>query len=69
MEVDSPRRATLAQMTEAAKPTGVTAWTAESVQDALQQAWSSTPADGLVLVTGSVYLVGAARSHLMEAAG
>jgi len=39
------------------------------VQDALQQAWSSTPADGLVLVTGSVYLVGAARSHLMEAAG
>jgi dihydrofolate synthase/folylpolyglutamate synthase len=69
MEVDSPRRATLAQMTEAAKPTGVTARTAESVQDALQQAWSSTPADGLVVVTGSVYLVGAARSHLMEAAG
>ena len=69
IEVDSPRRATLAQMAEAAEPTGVTRHTADNVQDALEKAWALTPTDGLVVVTGSVYLVGAARSHLIGAAG
>jgi dihydrofolate synthase/folylpolyglutamate synthase len=67
-EVDSPRRASLAQMTEAARPTGVATLTAENAKDALEQAWASTPADGLVVVTGSVYLVGAARTLLLESA-
>jgi dihydrofolate synthase/folylpolyglutamate synthase len=67
-EVDSPRKASLAQMTEAAQYTGVSTLTADSVQDALERAWASTTADALVVVTGSVYLVGAARSLLLEAA-
>ena len=67
-EVDSPRRASLAQMAEAAKPTGVPVHTADSAQDALEQAWASTSVDGLVVVTGSVYLVGAARTMLLESA-
>jgi dihydrofolate synthase / folylpolyglutamate synthase len=69
VEVDSPRRARLAQMAEAAEPTGVLVRTAEGVQSALEQALASTPVDGLVVITGSVYLVGAVRSLLVEAAG
>lgn len=67
VEVDSPRRASLAQMAAAAEPTGVTVQNADDVEDALQQARASTPDDGLVVVTGSVYLVGAARPYLTEA--
>ena len=67
-EVNSPRRASLAQMAEAAQPTGVTVHTAESVWEALEQARATTTPDGLIVVTGSVYLVGAARSLLSEAA-
>jgi len=66
-EVDSPRRASLADMSAAAKATGVKVDTAENARDALNQAWAVTPADGLVVVTGSVYLVGAVRSILTEA--
>ena len=67
VEVDSPRRASLAQMGAAAEPTGVTVRNADNIEDALEQAWASTPGDGLVVVTGSVYLVGAVRPHLTEA--
>jgi dihydrofolate synthase / folylpolyglutamate synthase len=65
-EVGSPRRAPLAHMVAAASATGVKVETAESPTDALEGAWALTPSDGLVVVTGSVYLVGAARSKLME---
>ncbi|HEX3470016.1 MAG TPA: folylpolyglutamate synthase/dihydrofolate synthase family protein [Silvibacterium sp.] len=60
-EVDSPRRATLAEMEAAGVATGVRMITAEGVRDALKQAWALTPVDGLVVVTGSIYLVGAVR--------
>ena len=66
-EVDSPRRATLARMMAAAAATGVYIRTAHTPADALEQAWAVTPANGLVVVTGSVYLVGAARSLLTGA--
>jgi dihydrofolate synthase / folylpolyglutamate synthase len=65
-EVDSPRRSPLSTMAAAAKATGVTVYTAEDARSALEQAWTLTPPDGLVVVTGSVYLVGAVRSLLME---
>jgi dihydrofolate synthase / folylpolyglutamate synthase len=65
-EVDSPRRAPLSAMIAAAEPTDVKASTADDAQSALEQAWSLTPVDGLVVVTGSVYLVGAVRSLLTE---
>jgi dihydrofolate synthase/folylpolyglutamate synthase len=65
-EVDSPRRAPLSAMIAAAEPTGVTVHTTEDPRAALEQAWAVTPVEGLVVVTGSVYLVGAVRSLLTE---
>ncbi|MBV8629370.1 MAG: bifunctional folylpolyglutamate synthase/dihydrofolate synthase [Silvibacterium sp.] len=67
-EVNSPRRAPLPAMIAAAKPTGVRIYTADDPRAALDQAWAVTPIDGLVVVTGSVYLVGAVRSLLTETA-
>jgi dihydrofolate synthase/folylpolyglutamate synthase len=70
VEVDSPRKASLAEMETAAVATGVKVVAAENVRDAMERAWAATPtdgkADGLVVVTGSVYLVGAARAMLVE---
>ena len=62
--VQSPRSATLAQLGEAAEPTGTTVEEAPSPYDALDFALNVTPADGLIVVTGSVLLVGAVRSSL-----
>jgi dihydrofolate synthase/folylpolyglutamate synthase len=69
VEVDSPRKASLAEMEAAAGTTGVGVVTAENAWEAMERAWSMTPvdADGLVVVTGSVYLVGAVRAMLTEA--
>ena len=66
-EVQSPRSATLAQLCEAAEPTGTTMEEAASPYDALDFAVKVTPRDGLIVVTGSVLLVGAVRSSLEEA--
>ena len=63
-EVQSPRSATLAQLCEAAEPTGTTMEEAPSPYDALDFAIKATPADGLIVVTGSVLLVGAVRNSL-----
>jgi dihydrofolate synthase / folylpolyglutamate synthase len=65
-EVNSPRRASLSAMVAAAEPTGIKVHTAEDARNALDHAWAVTPRDGLVVVTGSVYLVGAVRSLLTE---
>ena len=71
VEVDSPRKASLAEMETAARATGVKVVRAENVRDAMERAWAATcadgQADGLVVVTGSVYLVGAVRAMLVEA--
>src|SRR5271165_1838275 len=67
VEVGSPRKASLAEMETAARATGVKVVTAENVRDAMERAWAGTPGDGLVVVTGSVYLVGAVRAMLVEA--
>jgi dihydrofolate synthase/folylpolyglutamate synthase len=63
-EVLSPRTASLAEMQSAAEATGTRVLTASSPQDALRLASELTPSDGLVTVTGSVYLVGELRSML-----
>jgi dihydrofolate synthase/folylpolyglutamate synthase len=63
-EVNSPRAASLAEMRAAAESTGASIETAESPQAALSLAHALTPRDGLVVVTGSVYLVGAVREGL-----
>ncbi|WP_446745266.1 bifunctional folylpolyglutamate synthase/dihydrofolate synthase [Silvibacterium acidisoli] len=66
-EVESPRRASMAEMQEAAAATGADTSEASDVADALKQAWESTPSGGLVVATGSVYLIGAVRDSLAGA--
>ena len=63
--VDSPRSATLEDMLAAARTTGTEAEAASDGVSAMERALSLTPAKGLVVVTGSVYLVGQVRSWLM----
>jgi dihydrofolate synthase/folylpolyglutamate synthase len=63
-EVDSPRAASLAQMQAAAQSTGASIETATNPEDALQHARTVTPPDGLIVVTGSVFLVGTLRESL-----
>jgi dihydrofolate synthase / folylpolyglutamate synthase len=63
-EVDSPRTASLETLKAAAEATGAKASTAENAAAALQQALAVTPKDGLVVVTGSVYLIGEVRPLL-----
>ena len=62
--VDSPRGASMEDLLAAASATGCHAIASQDAADALAQAWGITPADGLVVVAGSVYLVGKARSLL-----
>lgn len=64
-EVSSPRTASLPEMQAAAEATGTHILTAASPRDAFAQAFGLTPLDGLVAVTGSVYLVGELRSLLV----
>ena len=60
----SPRAMDPARLALAARERGITVSVAASIEDALEQAKAATPEDGLLLVTGSLYLVGAARRLL-----
>ncbi len=62
--VDSPRTASTGDLLAAAAATGCLAIAAEDAPQALSRAWQATPANGLVVVAGSVYLVGKVRSLL-----
>jgi dihydrofolate synthase / folylpolyglutamate synthase len=64
-EVSSPRTASLADLKAAVEATGSQVLTAGNPRDALVRAFEVTPLEGIVTVTGSVYLVGELRS-LME---
>jgi dihydrofolate synthase/folylpolyglutamate synthase len=63
--VDSPRSASLDDLVEAARTTGSEVEAAPNAVTALERALDMTPANGLVVVTGSVYLVGQVRPLLM----
>ncbi|MGC2162850.1 MAG: folylpolyglutamate synthase/dihydrofolate synthase family protein, partial [Silvibacterium sp.] len=65
-EVSSPRTASLQAMQTAAEATGTRVLTASSPKEALAKVLELTPLDGIVVATGSVYLVGEIRSLLME---
>lgn len=60
-EVSSTRAASLADLKAAAEATGSRVLTAVNPKDALAQAFGVTPLEGIVTVTGSVYLVGELR--------
>jgi dihydrofolate synthase / folylpolyglutamate synthase len=64
--VDSPRSASLEDLLAAAHTTGSEVEAAPDAVSALERALRVTPANGLVVVTGSVYLVGQLRPLLMD---
>ena len=63
--VDTPRSASLEEMLVAGRVTGSNLQAAASGAKALEQAFAVTPAHGLIVVTGSVYLVGEVRPLLL----
>jgi dihydrofolate synthase / folylpolyglutamate synthase len=67
-EARSPRTLPAEVVAEAARALGMQVATAGSVPDALSQARSLVPDDGLLLVTGSLYVVADARAVLAEEA-
>ncbi|MGA7350375.1 MAG: hypothetical protein WBX06_04410, partial [Acidobacteriaceae bacterium] len=52
----------------AAQQVGVRALAARGGQEALERAWAEAPRNGLVVVAGSVYLVGEVRPLLEHVA-
>ncbi|HKO12493.1 MAG TPA: folylpolyglutamate synthase/dihydrofolate synthase family protein [Acidobacteriaceae bacterium] len=63
--VMSPRSASAEELLQAAAKTGVRAVAASDGHQALERALAETPRDGLVVVAGSVYLVGELRPWLV----
>ncbi len=63
--IDNPRAATLEDLLSAAHTLDIPAHAAPDLADALSQARAITPPNGLIIATGSVYLVGEIR-HLAE---
>lgn len=65
--VNSPRAATLDALAEAARALDVPAHAAPDVSAALEQACVLTPPNGLIIATGSVYLIGDLRHQVTPA--
>jgi dihydrofolate synthase/folylpolyglutamate synthase len=59
--IQNARAATVEQLLEAAHKLGVPAHAAPHLPGALAQAEAITPADGVIVATGSLYLVGELR--------
>ncbi len=64
--VESPRSATADELLQAATKTGVPAVAAADGHEALEKGCAATTDDGLVVVAGSVYLVGEVRPLLQR---
>jgi dihydrofolate synthase/folylpolyglutamate synthase len=67
--VDSPRTASTGDLLAAAKRLGVDASSAASAHAGLELALRETPPEGLLVVAGSVYLIGALRGSLTSGFG
>ena len=64
MQACNPRAASTGEIATAARRTGTEAWEAESMQAALERARNATGRQGVVVITGSIYLVGEALGIL-----
>jgi len=62
--VESPRTCSVEEMLEAAAATGTEAIPASDATEALRTAVAATALDGVIVVAGSVYLVGKVRAEL-----
>ena len=67
--VHNPRAATLDELAAAAQRLDVPVHLATNLHDALQLAQSMTPKDGVIVATGSVFLVGEIRALALTQAG
>lgn len=63
-EIASPRTTALSDLVHAARNTGADVTAANGSADALDRAIRMTPPDGLIVVAGSVYLVGEVRKRI-----
>jgi dihydrofolate synthase / folylpolyglutamate synthase len=66
--IDNPRAASVAELLQAAADLQTPAHAAEDAEDALTQARALTPPGGLILASGSIYLVGALRKAVVAEA-
>jgi len=66
-EPDSPRAMPVAAISEAGRALGLTVYEERDVSDALRVARGMVDADGLVVVAGSLYVVGTARADVSAA--
>ncbi len=66
VRVDSARASSLKEMQAAAADVGAVAEAAESVEEAIARASALTESGGQIVITGSVFLVGAARKALAK---
>ncbi len=66
-EPDSPRAMPVAAVSEAGRALGLTVYEERDVSDALRVARGMVDADGLVVVAGSLYVVGTARADVLAA--
>jgi dihydrofolate synthase/folylpolyglutamate synthase len=67
--IPNPRAASLDELRAAAESLGIPAHAAQSPAHALKLAQTLTPPGGIVVATGSVYLIGELREHaLLQAA-
>ncbi len=67
--VNSPRSASLDDLQAVARSLGVEAESAASATAGMELAQAQTPANGLIVCAGSVYLVGALRDSLLHPQG
>ena len=65
--IDNPRAASLDSLVAAAAALDIPAHTAATPTEALALARSITPSGGLIVATGSIYLVGALREAALTA--
>jgi len=63
--INSPRAASLDELVEAARALEIPAETTSTLAEALARAKAITPPHGLIVATGSVYLIGELRSLLV----
>jgi len=64
----SPRALPAAEIAEAARALGLAAVVGESVDEAVTLGLARLPEDGLLLVTGSLYVVAEARARFVSSA-
>lgn len=65
--INSPRAASLDDLVETARALEIPAETSPSLTEALAHARAITPANGLIVATGSVYLIGELRAQIVAA--